>query len=85
MTEEIPRPVRYVLVVSAVVVTLHWESRVYQTHDRRERFLRGLPYSLFNAAFGWWGVPWGPVRTVQAFAANLSGVPAADSDRFRES
>ena len=76
MTDDPPRPVRYVLVLSLVAVTLHWASRVHETRDRRERFVRGLPYSLFNAAFGWWGVPWGPVRTVQAFAANLTGVPA---------
>ena len=76
MTDDPPRPVRYVLVLSLVAVTLHWTSRVHETRDGRERLLRGLPYSLFNAAFGWWGVPWGPVRTVQAFAANLTGVPA---------
>lgn len=77
MTEP-PRPVRYVLVLSLVAVTLHWPSRVYATHTRRERLTRGLGYSLFNAAFGWWGLPWGPVRTVQSFAANLTGVPVEE-------
>lgn len=76
MTDHPPRPVRYVMVLSLLAVTLHWPSRAYDTRTRRERLLRGLPYSLFNAVFGWWGLPWGPVRTVQAFAANLSGVPA---------
>ncbi len=80
MTAESPRPVRYVLVLSLVAVTLHWGSRVQVTHSRRERLLRGLRYSLFNAAFGWWGLPWGPIRTVQAFAANLTGVPVGGVD-----
>ena len=80
MTAAPPRPVHYVLVLSLVAVTLHWPSRVYDTHSRRERLLRGLGYSLFNAAFGWWGLPWGPVRTVQAFAANLTGVPTEGPD-----
>lgn len=78
MTGDPPRPVRYVLVLSLVAVTLHWPSRVHDTHSRGERLLRGLRYSLFNAAFGWWGLPWGPIRTMQALAANLTGVPAEE-------
>jgi len=81
VTDDPPRPVRYVLVLSLVAVTLHWSSRAYATRSPRERLLRGLPYSLFNAAFGWWGVPWGPVRTVQAFAVNLTGVPEEPSEQ----
>jgi len=75
VTDDPPRPVRYVVVLSLVAVTLHWASRVHLTRSPGERLLRGLPYSLFSAAFGWWGVPWGPIRTAQAFAANLTGVP----------
>lgn len=83
--DETPRAVRYVLVLSLVAVTLHWQSRVHDTASARHRLLRGLPYSLFNAVFGWWGVPWGPVRTAQAIAVNLTGVPVevADSEGMR--
>ena len=73
MSEDGPRRVRYVLVASLVAVTLHWPSRVHETVDDRARLLRGLPYTLFNLLFGWWGLPWGPVRTLQAVAVNLAG------------
>jgi len=78
VTDAPPRPVRYVLVLSLVAVTLHWQSRVHVTGTPEGRFLAGLPYSLFNAVFGWWGLPWGPIRTLQAFAVNATGVPVAD-------
>jgi hypothetical protein len=33
----------------------------------------GLPYSLGTLLLGWWGIPWGPIFTVQAIAKNLRG------------
>jgi hypothetical protein len=33
----------------------------------------GLPYSFGTLLLGWWGIPWGPVFTVQAIARNLRG------------
>ena len=52
-----PRAVRYVLVASPLLVTLFWESRVHATESWQDRCLFGLRYSLFNIAFGWWGLP----------------------------
>jgi hypothetical protein len=28
---------------------------------------------LLSLLFGWWGLPWGPVRTIQALVVNFSG------------
>ena len=33
----------------------------------------GLPYSFGTLLLGWWGIPWGPVYTVQAIARNFRG------------
>jgi hypothetical protein len=33
----------------------------------------GLPYSLGTLLLGWWGIPWGPIYTVQAIAKNFRG------------
>lgn len=33
----------------------------------------GLPYCLGTLLLGWWGIPWGPIYTVQAIAKNLRG------------
>jgi hypothetical protein len=33
----------------------------------------GLLYSFGTLLLGWWGIPWGPVYTVQAIARNFRG------------
>jgi hypothetical protein len=33
----------------------------------------GVPYTLGTLLLGWWGIPWGPIYTVQAIAKNFSG------------
>jgi hypothetical protein len=72
-----PRRVRYVIVASVIVATLHWESREFMTHSEAERLLRGLPYTLRNLICGWWGLPWGPIVTLRACYVNLTGVEAS--------
>jgi hypothetical protein len=32
-----------------------------------------LKYTLISAILGWWGIPWGPIRTVQAIGRNSAG------------
>ena len=32
-----------------------------------------LPYTLLSAVLGWWGIPWGPIYTVQSIASNIKG------------
>jgi len=41
--------------------------------DLRSPFVRGALATLWTLMFGWWGIPWGPLRTVQALATNFSG------------
>jgi hypothetical protein len=33
----------------------------------------GLPYSFATCLVGWWGIPWGPIYTVQAIYRNCQG------------
>ena len=33
----------------------------------------GLPYSFITLLVGWWGIPWGPIYTVQAITQNVKG------------
>ncbi|MGK7926423.1 MAG: hypothetical protein AB4290_14490, partial [Spirulina sp.] len=62
---------RYVL--SVWVMTYNRSSRVYRVASKREAILRSLPYSLFSLLLGWWGIPWGPIRTIQALIVNFTG------------
>lgn len=33
----------------------------------------GIGYSFISLFFGWWGIPWGPIRTVSSIYVNLRG------------
>jgi len=36
-------------------------------------FLAGLPYTLISLMVGWWGIPWGPIWTLETIGRNLAG------------
>ena len=35
--------------------------------------LQGLPFTLLSLLLGWWGIPWGPIYTIQSLWVNLKG------------
>ncbi len=50
------------------------------------RVTAGLPYSLLSLLFGWWGIPWGPIYTVQSIIQNFRGgavVPTAPPEAIK--
>src|SRR6266852_7285584 len=52
------------------------ESRYFlriNGHPHQSRIIKGLPWTLLTLVVGWWGIPWGPIRTVQSLWINLSG------------
>lgn len=59
--------------VSLIVVTLRCPSPVYLLRAGDYGLLRGLPYTLVSAVFGWWGLPMGLVYTPLTLMTNLSG------------
>ena len=34
---------------------------------------KGLSWSLISLIAGWWGIPWGPVFTIQSLVTNFKG------------
>jgi hypothetical protein len=63
----------YQYCVSLVVVSFKRPSDIYfVTADRPFTGAR-LGYSLLSLVAGWWGVPWGPIFTIQSLWTNLSG------------
>lgn len=41
--------------------------------ELRSGIWAGLFATAWTLVFGWWGLPWGPVRTIQALVHNCSG------------
>ena len=62
----------YHTVLSFLVVTLKLPTGLVLHRSGRDLALRA-GCSLVSLVFGWWGIPWGPIWTVQALAGNLRG------------
>ena len=63
----------YQFAVSVVFMSFKRSSHIYFVRANQHSIVRGLPYTLLSLVAGWWGIPWGPVYTVQAVWANLTG------------
>lgn len=70
---EQPRLVVFHYCVSLGIVSFKRSSGVKVIPPGGSRFLAGLPYTLFTICAGWWGIPWGPIWTLEAIGRNLRG------------
>lgn len=59
----------YRVVTSAFVITSASELGM----EIRHGIWAGFFATAWTLVFGWWGFPWGPIRTIQALIHNLSG------------
>jgi hypothetical protein len=65
--------VSYRYCVSAVVITFRRGSDIYFIRSGESRVTKGLLWTLLSLVAGWWGIPWGPIFTIQSLYINLSG------------
>lgn len=69
--DESLRATSFIYTISVVLMTFRrGAGGVYCGSCRKKA---GLKYSLISAIFGWWGIPWGPIYTVQAIGRNSAG------------
>ena len=62
----------YEATVSLVVVSMKLPSRHFVA-GRESSWLAALACTLTSLTVGWWGVPWGPLWTIQTIARNVIG------------
>jgi hypothetical protein len=65
--------VRYQYCVSLLVITFKRWSEVYYIPTGESSVVKGLPWTLLTLVAGWWGIPWGPIFTIQALITNFKG------------
>ena len=58
---------------SALIVTVMQNTDVYLVRAHESRIGRAAPWVLLTFVTGWWGIPWGPIRTIQSLWTNLRG------------
>jgi hypothetical protein len=59
--------------ISLLIITFKRFSNIYFVRPGENPIMKGLPCSLLSLFLGWWGIPWGPIYTVQALWVNFSG------------
>ena len=68
-----PRYVIYQYCISIVILTFKRSSGIKVIEPGKSAAVAGLPYTLISLVAGWWGIPWGPVYTIQSIYRNLRG------------
>ena len=58
---------------SALVVTVMQGTDIYFLRPGQNRISKGIPWILLTLVAGWWGFPWGPIRSMQALWTDFSG------------
>jgi hypothetical protein len=73
---ELQRGARFVLFqycISIIVLTFRRASNIYFLRQGENAVTKGLPFTLLSLVAGWWGIPWGPIYTVQSVYNNSRG------------
>lgn len=73
---EIQRGAKFVLFqycISILVLTFRRASDTYFLRQGENAVVKGLPFTLLSLVAGWWGIPWGPIYTVQSVYNNSRG------------
>ena len=76
VTELLRRGAKFVVfsyTISILIMTFKRPSAVHFVRPDENAFVKGLPYSLLTWVLGWWGIPWGPIYSVQSLVGNIGG------------
>lgn len=59
--------VMYTYAVSILIMTFRQPSeQIYFIRHDESAIKHGWPYLLLSLFLGWWGIPWGPIYTIQS-------------------
>jgi hypothetical protein len=59
--------------ISVVLMTFRRSSAVYFISAGESTLTKGLPWTLLTLLLGWWGIPWGPIFSIQSLIVNFGG------------
>lgn len=65
--------VQYQYCISVVLLTFKRGTDIYFLRAEENPVVKGLGWTLLTVLAGWWGIPWGPIFTVQSLWRNLKG------------
>lgn len=63
----------YQYCISILVMTFKRSSNIYFVSADENPIVKGLLFTVLSFFLGWWGIPWGPIYTIEAFIVNFKG------------
>ena len=63
----------YQYTISIVVMTFRRASDIYFIRAGENAVKKGLPWTFLTLVAGWWGIPWGPIWSIQSLVTNFKG------------
>ena len=66
------RLTRYQVALSFLIVSFKIPTRIYVVGHHATGFVAAV-CTVISLGLGWWGIPWGPIYTVQVIYRNLRG------------
>ncbi len=63
----------YIWTISVIFMTFKNPSDIYFVKGGESAAGKGLGFTLATLFLGWWGIPWGPIYSIQSLATNLGG------------
>jgi hypothetical protein len=73
---EVDRGARFVIYqycISIVFMSFKRPSEIYFVRAGEGAGGKGLKFTLLSCLGGWWGIPWGPIWTIQSIWLNSRG------------
>ena len=67
------RFVMYEYAISILIMTFYRSSNITFVKADENGMVKGLGFTFLTFLLGWWGIPWGPIRSVQALITNFKG------------
>ena len=68
--------------ISLVVITFKVNTDIHYIRPNENTFKYSFAASLVSLLLGWWGIPWGPIRTISTLSTNFSGGKDVTFDVF---
>jgi len=78
------RLVIYTYCVSILVMTLKRPAGIRLIKAGHSPAAASWPWVIISLLFGWWGIPWGPIYTIQSIYHNLCGGIDVTDDVLRQ-
>jgi len=65
--------VHYQYCISILVMSFRRSSDIYFIESGESAVKKGLPWTFLTLVAGWWGIPWGPIFSIQSLVTNFQG------------